>query len=168
MSKVLTHRVWIDSREPAKLHVKIEPNDTFKAVYLLWWEEGTTPRPRPTLVDPHQYNAQILVFTLPETLPFDPHSRTPMNRTATVTVKNTGPVEWNEATVKVSLTSGNSVTWPRPLSKNVPSGSTATFDLLFGCSKAGSCSVKVQMESHGVTFGNSMTEDTECERSDSQ
>jgi len=122
---------------------------------------------------PNQFNAQILAFELPETLPYHPGSLLADNRTARVTVKNTGTSDWNAAHVKISQThvSGvgrNSVTWPRHASQNVPSGSTAYFNLLFGCAGAETCSVKVQMEINGIPFGNSMTQNTECQRFDSQ
>jgi hypothetical protein len=137
----------------------------FKAIYRVWWE----PLPTTVALDPHQFSGQILAFTLLEMLPpYVPGSHIAINRTATVTVKNTGPADWNgayAANVKVT-TSGsnckNSVTFNSQERKNVASGSTATFNLPFGCGAVGTCSVTVQMEITGWAFGNSITKTTEC------
>ena len=134
----------------------------FKAIYRVWWEPVSSG---PCPLDPNQYRAEILAFTLPATLPpFVPDSHTVTNKTATVTVKNTGPSDWNAANVSV-ITSGsnrNSVTFNSQERKNVTSGSTATFNLRFGCAAVGTCSVRVQMEINGCAFGNSQTKTTEC------
>src|SRR6266496_18435 len=47
MSKVQLDRASISQYEPAKLHVEVNATGTFNAVYLLWWEEGSSPRPTP-------------------------------------------------------------------------------------------------------------------------
>jgi hypothetical protein len=132
----------------------------FKAIYRVWWEPVSS-----VPCNPNQYSAQILAFTLPETLaPFVPGSHTVTNKTATVTVKNTGPSDWNGAKVSV-ITSGsnkNAVTFNSQEKKNVTSGATATFNLPFGCAAVGTCSVTVQMEINGCAFGDSMTKSTQC------
>jgi len=134
----------------------------FKAIYRVWWEPVVSA---PCPLDPNQYSAEILAFTLPTTLPpFVPGSHTVTNKTATVTVKNTGPSDWNGAKVSV-ITSGsnkNAVTFNSQDKKNVASGSTATFNLPFGCAAVGTCSVTVRMEINGCAFGNSLTKTTEC------
>jgi hypothetical protein len=134
----------------------------FKAIYRVWWEPVVSA---PCPLDPNQYRAEILAFTLPATLhPFVPGSHTVPDRTATVTVKNTGPSDWNGAKVSV-ITSGSNkkaVTFNSQDRKNVASGSTATFNLPFGCAAVGTCSVTVRMEINGCAFGNSLTKTTEC------
>ena len=127
----------------------------------------------PNVAQSNQFNAQISAFTLPPMIPFIPNSRTVTPQTATVTVKNTGTSGWKAANVRVSIkhVSGSgrdSLTMSRPTSQNVPSGSTATFNLSFGCAGPETCSVTVQMEANGVVFGNSVTKQTECKRFDSQ
>jgi hypothetical protein len=51
MSKVALHTIEVDPYAPAKLRVRVAlaPNvyGRFKAVYLMWWEQGGTPRPTP-------------------------------------------------------------------------------------------------------------------------
>jgi hypothetical protein len=63
MSKVAVHTVEVTPYEPTKLsvHVAVRPGvgAHFNAVYLLWWEEGNTPRlaasPYPSRTQPPEH-----------------------------------------------------------------------------------------------------------------
>jgi hypothetical protein len=46
---LIQHTVEVDTCDPTKLHLQLAvgPQGHFKAVYLLWWEEGQTKRPAP-------------------------------------------------------------------------------------------------------------------------
>jgi hypothetical protein len=103
MSKVLVHLVEINPQEPAKLHVKVDTHETFKAVYLLWWEEGSPPRPTPVS------NVQTLTFASAVT----PEPRAGRLQAYTVTVTNaaTGaPVPQATVTLHNFDNSGNKLT----------------------------------------------------------
>jgi hypothetical protein len=47
MSSLSQHTVEVDTCDPTKLHLRlvVGPQGHFKAVYLVWWEEGQTKRP---------------------------------------------------------------------------------------------------------------------------
>jgi hypothetical protein len=47
MSSLIQHTVEVDTCDPTKLHLRLAvgPQGHFKAVYLVWWEEGQTKRP---------------------------------------------------------------------------------------------------------------------------
>ncbi len=163
---------WVRLEVPASL-VGLEGKSVDGMAFTLQGGRATWDYTGKRVAQSNQFNAQISAFTLPPMIPFIPHSLTVPPKTATVTVKNTGTSDWNAAKVRVSIkhvsgSHGNSLTMSQPTSQNVPSGSTATFNLSFGCAGPETCSVTVQMEANGIVFGNSMTKVTECQQFDSE